>query len=104
MSGRVIDTLPVFAALAAPAGDIALNTLEAYLLTNEDVLEPEEIEDLKAQIKYVKTPEKGDLAVSVLVHNSAQAVVVAGINHKGQRFYFSFHTQSSYLLFSDSAL
>ena len=32
-----------------------LNTLEAYLITNEDVLDPEEIEDLKAQIKYVKT-------------------------------------------------
>ena len=31
-----------------------LKTLEAYLLTNEDVLEPDHIQDLKEQIEAVK--------------------------------------------------
>ena len=39
-----------------------LQTLEAYLLTNEEVLEPEHIEDLKEQIAAVKAYKENRVA------------------------------------------
>lgn len=42
-----------------------LHTLEAYLITNEDVLEADEIKDIKEQIQVVKAYNEKSIKVKL---------------------------------------